>query len=57
MTYTQTNNLIKAIDEIETWASDIERECAKESFDHDRAIRLEGLLQEAKERVFNLVNK
>ena len=57
MTYTQTNNLIKAIDEIETWASDIERECAKESFDYERAIKLEGLLQEAKERVFNLVNK
>ena len=53
MTYAETNELVKAIDEIETWASAIARERAKESIEYDRVTRLEGFLREAKEKVFD----
>ena len=57
MTYTETNGLIKAIDEIENWASAIAREHKKESPDYDRLVTLGEYLQEAKEKVFDLANK
>ena len=57
MTYAETNTLVKAIDEIETWAVAITREQEKESVDYDRVLRLQGFLQEAKEKVFDIVNK
>ena len=57
MTYAETNTLVKAIDEIETWAVAITREQEKESVDYDRVTRLQGFLQEAKEKVFDIANK
>ena len=57
MTYAETNTLVKAIDEIETWAVAITREQEKETVDYDRVIRLQGFLQEAKEKVFDISNK
>lgn len=57
MTYAETNTLVKAIDEVETWASSIAREHAKESVDYDRVVTLQNYLQDAKEKVFDLVNK
>lgn len=57
MTYNETNTLVKAIDEIETWATAIHREREKESVDYDRVARLEKFLQEAKEKVFDIANK
>ena len=57
MTYAETNALIKAIDEIETWATAIAREHEKESVDYDRVTRLEGFLKGAKEKVFDIANK
>lgn len=57
MTYAETNTLVKAIDEIETWAVAITREQEKESVDYDRVLRLQGFLQEAKEKVFDIANK
>jgi len=57
MTYAETNTLVKAIDEIETWAVAITREQQSESVDYDRVLRLQGFLQEAKEKVFDLANK
>ena len=57
MTYAETNDLVKAIDQIETWASAIAREYEKESIDCDRMATLETYLQEAKEKVFNIANK
>ena len=57
MTYAETNTLVKAIDEIETWAIAITREQEKESVDYDRVLRLQGFLEEAKEKVFDLAKK
>ena len=57
MTYAETTTLVKAIDEIETWAVAITREQEKESVDYDRVLRLEGFLQGAKEKVFDIANK
>ncbi len=57
MTYAETNTLVKAIDEIETWAVAITREQEKESVDYDRVLRLQGFLEEAKEKVFDLAKK
>ena len=57
MTYAETNDLVKALDQIETWASAIAREHAKESIDYDRILTLEKYLQEAKETAFNIANK
>ena len=57
MTYAQTNELIKALDQIETWASAIARGHAKESIDYDRMATLEKYLQDAKEAAFNIANK
>ena len=57
MTYAETNNLVKALDQIETWASAIAREHAKESIDYDRMATLEKYLQEAKEKIFSIANK
>ena len=57
MTYAETNTLVKAIDEIETWAVAITREQEKETVDYDRVLRLQGFLEEAKEKVFDLAKK
>jgi len=57
MTYAETNNLVKAIDAVETWTSAIAREHAKESIDYDRMATLEKYLQEAKEKIFSIANK
>ena len=57
MTYAETNTLVKAIDEIETWAYAIAREQEKESVDYDRVTRLEGFLRDAKEKVFDIASK
>ena len=57
MTYSEINTLVKAIDEIETWATAIARESEKESVDYDRVTRLEGFLRDAKEKVFDIANK
>ena len=57
MTYAETDTLVKAIDEIGTWASAIARESEKESVDYDRVTRLEGFLRDAKERVFDIATK
>jgi len=57
MTYAETHKLVKALDEIETWASAIAREHAKESVDYDRMATLEKYLQEAKETAFDIANK
>ena len=57
MTYAETNTLVKAIDEIETWAYAIATEREKESVDYDRVTRLEGFLRDAKEKVFDIANK
>ena len=57
MTYAETNTLVKAIDEIETWAVAITREQQSESVDYDRVLRLEGFLRDAKEKVFDIANK
>lgn len=57
MTYAETNTLVKAIDEIETWTIAVTREQEKESVDYDRVLRLQGFLQEAKEKVFDIANK
>jgi hypothetical protein len=57
MTYAETVEVIKAIDEVETWASAIARELEKESIDYDRVTRLEGFLQEAKEKVFDIAKE
>ena len=57
MTYAETNTLVKAIDEIETWAYAIAAEREKESVDYDRVTRLEGFLRDAKEKVFDIASK
>jgi hypothetical protein len=57
MTYAETNKLVKAIDEIETWAMAIAREHEKASIDFDRVTKLEGFLRDAKEKVFDIANK
>ena len=57
MTYAETSTLVRAIDEIETWATAITREQENESTDYDRVLRLQGFLQEAKEKVFDIANK
>ena len=57
MTYAETNTLIKAIDEIETWTTAIAAEREKESVNYDRVTRFEKFLRDAKEKVFNIANK
>jgi len=57
MTYAETSDLVRAIDEIETWAGSIMREHAKESMDYDRILTMEKYLKEAKEKIFDIANK
>ena len=57
MTYAETHDLVKAIEQIDTFASSIAREYEEKSIDYDRMAMLEKYLQEAKEKVFNIAKK
>ena len=52
MTFEQTNTLVKAINEIESWSASITREWASDKVDFDRLTQLQGYLNEAKQTVF-----
>ena len=57
MTFEQTNTLVKAINEIETWAASITRAWREEEVDFASIKQMEGWLNEAKQTIFELANK
>lgn len=57
MTFEQTNTLVKAINEIETWSASITRAWQEEEVDFARLKEMQGWLNEAKQTVFELCAK
>jgi hypothetical protein len=57
MTFAETQTLIHAIQQIETWTRAYEREGNKENPDWDKLVEYTKWLKEAKEQVFDIANK
>lgn len=59
MTYAETSKLVSALKDIETWAIAAQRELSKsyEDFDIEAHDRYKRWLDDAKQAVFDLVNK
>ena len=58
MTFEETSKIVNAISALETWARALERQNSKEGeYDHAEVKRLEKWQTEARQEIFDLVNK
>ena len=58
MTYSETNKIVNAISALETWSRSLERQNNKEGeYNYAEVKRIEKWLTEARQEIFDLVNK
>ena len=58
MTYAETSTLVNAISALETWSRALDRQQSKEGeYDHAEVKRIENWQSQARQEIFDLVNK